>query len=242
VGNLNTLSGPSPFSGGQSRLDLDPNGGSGITLNTGAWALAFNGLLVLDLPTGATLTAGSVTQTNSLIAGGAGSGSVVVRDSSGVGFATLSGSDVVRFTGASALAASTNNATGNFSTSGNLTMTAGTRGVNSLSADTTGGGTLDLGNQNFAAAAILFAASGDFNISSGTVSGGSVIVHQHSTGLATLDATAAGTGNLRKGGAGTLVGICIAAVAFALRRRPTWQAALPRAFVPQTRSLVRLPD
>jgi len=204
VGNLIQLTGASPSIGGQSRIELDPNGGSGITLNTGTWTLGFSNLLVLDLPTGATLTTGSVSQTNSLLNGGAGSGAVVVRDSSGIGFATLSsGSNVVRFTGASALTASTNNSAGNFSTSGNLTMTAGTRVVQSLSVDTTGGGTLNLGNQNFSAPAILFAGSGDFNISSGTVTG-NVIVHQHSTGLATLDATAAGTGNVRKGGAGTL--------------------------------------
>jgi autotransporter-associated beta strand protein len=202
VGNLNQLTGASPSIGGQSRIELDPNGGTGITLTTGTWAIGSSNMLVLDLPTGATLTPSTgLTLTNSLVT----SGQVVVQDSSGIGFATVSGGNVVRFTGASQLTATTNNFNSNFSLAGSLTFTGATVSANTLSIDTTGGGVLNLNGKNFATRAILFAGSGDYQITTGTVSPTlSPFFHQHSTGVVTIDSAGATTTALYKGGAGTL--------------------------------------
>ena len=206
VGSITVLTGGGAgggAAGGQQRIVLDPNGGSGITLTAGAFTSSNFNLVLLDLPTGATLTTTTTGLTNSLFISGGGAGNILVRDSSSIGFATLSSGSIVRYTGATALAASTNNGTGNFSTSGDLTMTAGVRAVYSLDVDTTGGGTLNLGNQSFSAPALLFRGSGDYTMSSGTITG-VVSSHQHSTGLVTRDTITPVAGATRKGGAGTL--------------------------------------
>jgi len=208
VGNINFqttfTSGSNQSFAGQRGIVLDPNGGSGITLNTGTWTLEGPSPIVLDLPTGATLNAASVPLISGIISASSRHGVAVVRDSTGIGFATLSGSSVVRYTGATALTATTNSGTGNFKTSGNLTMTAGTRGVLTLDVNTTAGGTLSMSNQNFSVETLLFTGSGNYTMSSGTITNLDLI-HQHSTGLVTLDTISSPSAvGIFKGGAGTV--------------------------------------
>ena len=119
-----------------------------------------------------------------------------VKDASGIGFATTNGTNVVRYTGASALTATSNSATTNFSTSGSLTINpAASFAVNSLAVDASGGDTLDLGGaadvMTLTSGGLLMTnatAPGNFTITDGQVgaAGSEVIVHQYGTGTLTI--------------------------------------------------------
>ena len=209
-----TLGNPT-FGSGQARIVIDPNGGDGTTLTLGnTWSRSvLQGLLYIELPTGATLTS-NPTVTNGLIAGSSKDpGYAVVKDGTGVGFATVSGGNVVRYTGATDLTATSNNGTTNYKSSGNLTLAAGTHSLNSLDINTTGGGTLDLNGTTAYVSGLLFTGTGDYTISNGTIgktdSTGNNAFHvqQFSTGLVSISALNSGTNAglyVFKGGPGTV--------------------------------------
>ena len=93
---------------GNSTISITPNGGSGTTLTLGnTWTANPGGYLLIDLSAAGTGTlASSPTLTGGIIGGYA-----LVKDVNGIGFATVSGGNVVRFTGATYLTTAV--ATGN---------------------------------------------------------------------------------------------------------------------------------
>ncbi len=91
---------------GGSTIRTNLNGGLGVTLSLANWtrAAGTNANVLIDTSSGAankvTLTGTLPTVTNDIIGGYA-----TIRDSAGYGFATLSGNDVVRYTGATTVGA-----------------------------------------------------------------------------------------------------------------------------------------
>lgn len=216
-GTTSQTLGNATFLSGQARIVIDPNGGGGTTLTLGnTWSRnAAQGLLYLELPTGATLTS-SPTLTNGLIGAAGTAGYAVVNDGTGVGFATVTGGNVVRFTGATTLNATNSTAsTGatNFKSSGNLTLAAGPDALNTLDIDTSGGGTLNLNTTTATVSGLLFTGTGDYTISNGIIGRtdptGVNVTHlqQFSTGLVSISALNSGVNAtllIAKGGPGTV--------------------------------------
>jgi autotransporter-associated beta strand protein len=197
-----------------STIVLDPNGGTSTGLTLGnAWSRGAGSTLFIDLSAGSA----SVTSTPSAAVNGLLS-FTIVKDQTGVGFGTVSGGQIVRFTGGTALAPNSNSATTNFTTtptdagytSGKLTLLSGTHATNSLSITATPGtATLDLGAQtlSFASGGLLMTGSGDYIVQNGTLgaSAAELIVQQLGTGKLTVSSAISGsTGSLTKSGSGTL--------------------------------------
>ena len=168
--------------------------------------------LYVDNAAGATV-AGSATLVNSILAW------AVIKDSTDTGFLTTSGANLVRYTAAATLGASSNSATTNYKLSGDLALTSGSKKYNSLAVDTTGGGTLTIASgSRITPGALLFTGDSDFTLTGGTNSpgvefqAGDRYIHQYSDGVVTIASvfanplnTAADSGNLTKTGPGSLV-------------------------------------
>lgn len=200
-----TLGAVTLVTGGGNQLLFDLNGGSGITLTTGAWSRNAGSTMFVDLPTGAAVLA-SPGITNSIIP------YMVVRDGSGTGYGTVASGSVVRYTAGTAMTIGTETGVNtNFNITGGLTLGGASRTVGSLAIDTATGGTLDLnaltltlGNQR----SVLFTGTSNYLISNGTLTGAAneVFLHQYSSGVVTISATAGSTsGTFTKSGGGTLV-------------------------------------
>jgi autotransporter-associated beta strand protein len=119
-----------------STISLTPNGGSGTTLTLGnTWTRQLGGTLLVDLSAAGVST---VTSSPALINGIIG-GYAFVKDASGTGFATVSGGNVVRYTGATLLdaaaAAADLNSMLNYEVTSSVTLSgsSATQTVNSLS-------------------------------------------------------------------------------------------------------------
>ena len=190
---------------GGNQLLFDLNGGSGITLTTGAWSRAAGSALYVDLPTGAALIA-SPTITGGILP------YAVVRDGTGTGYGTVASGNVVRYTAGTAMTLGTETGTTtNFNITGGLILGGSSRTVGSLAIDTASGGTFDLsgltltlGNQR----SVLFTGTSNYLVSNGTLTGltNESLLHQYSTGVVTISATAgSSTGSFTKTGPGTLV-------------------------------------
>ena len=127
--SLQTMGNPGITSYGV--LSITPNGGSGTTLALGnTWTRTVGGTLLADLSaTGSTLSS-SPTLTNGIVGGYA-----FVKDGTGTGFATVSGGNVVRYSGATTLDAVTaSNAldgAANYAVSANVQL-AGTSATQTL--------------------------------------------------------------------------------------------------------------
>jgi fibronectin-binding autotransporter adhesin len=109
--------------------------------------------LLVDLTGGGSFTPASlsgIAVTDGILQQGS-RANLYVKDSGGIGFGTLSGSSIVRYTGATALTASNTGNTTNFATSSNVTRSAALA-VQTLAIDTAGGPvTLAMGSNNLAA-------------------------------------------------------------------------------------------
>jgi fibronectin-binding autotransporter adhesin len=224
-------------------ITLDPNnsGGAGSTTLTlgNAWARGGGSSLLID--TSSTNTGTRNVKTTATITGtGAAANNilkyVVVRDANGTGFGVQDGSfNIVRKTsGFTPLTTSNSISTStalDFTTvstdagysSGVLTLDNAAHAANTLSIDSTGGGTLDLGGaQTLALSAngILMTGAGNYKIQTGQVGSpaSELIVHQMGSGTLTINSligstsaslTKAGTGTLVVGGANTYTGATV---------------------------------
>ena len=203
--SLQTMGNPSIISYGA--LSITPNGGAGTTLALGnAWTRTVGGTLLADLSaTGSTLSS-SPTLTNGIVGGYA-----FVKDGTGTGFATVSGGNVVRYTGATTLdaAAASNNLDGtvNYAVSVNvqLTGTSATQTLHSVlisKADPA----LHIGTKQLVVGSggVLFtsAAWSDINYSAGgkiTSSTGDLVVNTAGNGGADLYAPLVDNGAMSVG-------------------------------------------
>jgi hypothetical protein len=216
VGSVTTLAISS------NRIVISNNGGAGTTVTTGAWTSGggTSGIFV-DLSGGGVLktttafgTADGAANTfaikNGILmagtnVGGANGyrGMVLVKDATGIGFATQNASnEIVRYTGATALAANSNSVTGNYILSADLTKTGTAFQFSTLQIETgstfTSGESLDLniGNSTMLTTggvgnghAILITGANDASIT-GTHADAvlnSLFVANHGTGTFTLN-------------------------------------------------------
>lgn len=214
-------------------LQLDANGGSGIVLTTTTFGLAAtasnpqnfnlvdlsssigNSLVASGLSASAGVVNGVVMQTPSV---GNGRANLVVRDSLGYGFATLSGASsgtLGRLTAGTALTATNSSSTTNYrlTTAGTLTRTAALN-FSTLTLDSSAGVvTLAMGTNNFTAdgsgRGILVTGPNDVSITgSGQIAGaGSAWIHNYSTGTFTFGQgpLATGISSVMFGGTGLTV-------------------------------------
>lgn len=198
IGNLTLVQGGTDFTSGVIRVE------DGATITTDVFTGTGFVPFLFDLRDGATLVANTLSGagvTNDILTQGTGSrATLYVADDSGVGFATRdAGNAIVRYTGATALAASNTSASGviNYIVSSDLTRTAGL-GFHSLQIDSSAGDvTLNMGSGNLTVGAIgrgiLFSGANDSTITgSGVVTGGSVFFGNYSSGIATIDISLAG--------------------------------------------------
>lgn len=214
-------------------LRLDANGGSGIVLTTSTFGLAvtasnpqnFN-LVDLSSSAGNSLVASGLSASTGVLNGvvmqtpsaGSGRANFVVRDSSGYGFATLSGASsgtLGRLTAGTALNAANSSSTTNYrlTTAGTLTRTAALN-FSTLTLDSSAGAvTLAMGTNNFTAdgsgRGILVTGPNDVSITgSGQIAGaGSAWIHNYSTGTFTFGQSPLSTGisSVMFGGTGLTV-------------------------------------
>ncbi len=214
-------------------LRLDANGGSGIALTVTTFGLAatagstqnFN-LVDLSSSSGNSLVASGLSASTAVINGvvmqspsaGSGRANLVVRDSAGFGFATLSGATsgtLGRLTAGTALDATNSSNTTNYrlTTAGTLTRTAALN-YSTLTLDSSAGAvTLAMGSNNFTADAsgrgILVTGPNDVSITgSGQIAGAaSAWIHNYSTGTFTIgqSASASTGGSYMFGGTGFTV-------------------------------------
>ena len=214
-------------------LRLDANGGDGINLTVTTFGLATQtgssqniNLVDLSSSSGNSLTASGLSATASVINGvlmhtisaGNGRANLVVRDSAGYGFATLSGGTsgtLGRLTTGTDLTASNSSGTTNFrlTTAGTLTRTANLD-YSTLTIDSAAGAvTLDMGANNLtnngSGRGILVSGANDAAISgTGRVEGAAAVwIHNYSSGTFTFGPSMAATiGNsLMFGGTGLTV-------------------------------------
>ncbi|CAN5453685.1 hypothetical protein BH09VER1_BH09VER1_36290 [soil metagenome] len=188
---------------GQSKIIVDPNGGAGFNLTVGDTWTRSTGLLYIDLPTGATLTS-NPGMNNSIIGQQNNQGWALVNDSTGLGYGTVVGGQVVRYTGATQLVASSYGFGVNYKLSGGLTMTNADHVFNTLSVDTAGGGTLAMSAtaSNYSAS-ILFTGTSDYAVTGSPIQVNNI--HQYSQGTVSIDGlTGIQGGAINVGGPGTL--------------------------------------
>ncbi|MDD5349657.1 MAG: autotransporter-associated beta strand repeat-containing protein, partial [Chthoniobacteraceae bacterium] len=184
-----------------------------LTIN-GLWNRSAGATVNFDLSSSANnvLQTQTVSNTNGIVGGW-----MTITDSTGTGFATYANvttnvtNPVVRYTGASTLAASTNNATTNYTTSGAVAFASGAHSVNSLAIDTgaTAGSLAIVSGSplNITSGGLLMTGGNDYAITGGQLgsSNSELIVHQYGTGKLTVSSTiSSGTGSLTKTGGGTL--------------------------------------
>jgi len=207
-----TLANPTLTASTASSIVLNPNGGTSTTLTLGnTWTRNTNSSLLIDLSAGGALTS-SPTLTNSVL------GYAIVKDATSSGFATVSGGNVVRYTGATILSDNSDSSTTNYSYSGSgatLNWSNGitNRSVNSLAIDTSGGtATIDMGGASnvltLTTGGLLMTGSNNAIIQNGVVgaSVSEVIVNQFGAGTLTISgAVSGGAGTLIKTGTGKLI-------------------------------------
>ncbi|MDD5349658.1 MAG: autotransporter-associated beta strand repeat-containing protein, partial [Chthoniobacteraceae bacterium] len=189
-----------------SGLVLNSNGGGGVTQTLGNnWTRGAGATLAIDTSSSAAnalISNPSAALANGIIT------YATVKDASGIGFATGNGTNIVRYTGATPLQASGNNASTNYSTSGNLTL-GGSETVNSLAIDTrSAAGSLDLNGGTFSTNALLMSGDANYTIRNGQTgqNDAELIVHQYGTGALTIAGpVSGGSGSLTKAGTGMLI-------------------------------------
>jgi len=205
--------------GGAASIILTPRGGVSTRLVITNNSINRTAGSTINFDTSAAAGASTATVawnpglTNGLIGG-----AYTVTDSAGTGFATVSGGNVVAMSGSTALAATSDSATTNFTTNpssgytgGVLTLSSsGTHATNSLTVVASANGALDLGGQNltFASGGLLMTGASDFTITTGTLgaSAKELIIHQFGLGTLTVGSQISGsTGSLTKDGSGLLV-------------------------------------
>jgi fibronectin-binding autotransporter adhesin len=218
--------------GAVNTLRFDANGGSGIVLTTSTFGLSttasntqnFN-LVDLSSSAGNSLVASGLSASTGVVNGvvmqtpspGSGRANFVVRDSSGYGFATLSGATsgtLGRLAAGTMLDATNSSNTTNYSltTAGTLTRTAALN-FSTLTLDSSAGAvTLAMGSNNFTAdgsgRGILVTGPSDVSITgSGQVAVGATWIHNYSTGTFTFGQSAgsASSGSYMFGGTGLTV-------------------------------------
>jgi len=190
-----------------SAIVVNGNGGTGTTLTLGStWTRNAGSTLNIDISAANSILASSIALTNGIINAG-----VTVTDSTGTGFATTSGGNVVRFTPTNQLTSAATTQSVNYydNTTGTLTL-SGTEKINSLAINATSTGTLDLkgGTLTLTSLGVLNAATAGYTISNGTLGANNkeVIVHQTSSSDLTISATVgSGSGSLTKDGTGNLI-------------------------------------
>ena len=210
-----------------NKVTLDANGGSGVALtvanlnySVGTGAVS----ILLDLSSSAansmTLSALGTSysvQNGVLMAGNTGNfrSNTIVHDSTGYGFATLSGAtsgSIGRLTSSSAaattLTASNSSNTANYflTTSGTLTRTAGLD-YSTLTIDSTAGAvTLDTGANSIAASGqgkgILVTGNNDVTLAGSASFGSTGLVYNYSSGKLTINQSTASTTAFVLGGTG----------------------------------------
>ncbi|MEZ0217364.1 MAG: beta strand repeat-containing protein [Rariglobus sp.] len=209
IGTLNV--GVSGSSGFTNKLVLNANGGSGVALTVNTLASAggtqYGNLIDLSSSASNSLVAtlgGNVALTNGILAQGSNRANMLVKDTTGVGFATTTGASagtVSKVSDASltTLPNTTNGvATTNYLYNGaNDTVVLGASGaftINSLTVDSTAGtATLDAGGRtiNPTSAAILLRGTNNvtFTTTSTTtaITAGTFMLHNYLTGSAALN-------------------------------------------------------
>lgn len=199
----------------RSGIRLNANGGTGTTLTIGnTWVRRTNSVLNVELGADTTLTSSPITSVTTQAANSAIINYMTVNDGSGTGFGIVQNGNIVRYTAADTLTATTNDSNTNYKTSGNLAMNSGTRSVRSLTLDASVAGNLDLsaGTQlTFLAggpSAVLMSGSQNYSITGGTLgsNGAELIIHQMGSGVLTISSQLMGSsGSFVKNGSGTLV-------------------------------------
>lgn len=200
--------------------------GGGVTLTLGnTWSRNTGSTLNIDLSSPNTaLNSQPIASTASQSATSGIIAYATVTDSGGTGLATVVNNNVVRYTAAGTLQATSDGATSNFVTkvgdagySGNtLALTNGNHRMVSLQLDTSAGsGILDLSGNvtNALGATLLMTGPNDFTIQNGlvgnTAAGGrEEIIHQFGTGTLTISATvgvSTNTMSVTKDGPGIMV-------------------------------------
>ena len=216
-----------------STIALDPNnsGAGGTTLTLGnAWTRNPGSTLLIDYSSASTGTRLVRTPAGVTGSGAAGAngifGYALVKDSGGTGFAKQDGGfNFVRNTTAGTVLTTSNSVAGTTATDfttistdpgysgigGTLTLANVAHAANTLSINTTGGGTLNLGGATGVLAltnnAVLVQGAGNYTIQNGALgaSGSEVIVHHIGSGLLTISSPiSGGAGALTKDGSGTL--------------------------------------
>jgi autotransporter-associated beta strand protein len=212
-----------------STITLDPNNsGAGSTTLTLGNALTRNAGSSLFIDTSSANTGTRNVKTTGAITGtGAAVGGLlnyaVVKDATGTGFGVQDGSfNIVRKTAGFTTLTTSNSVAGSTAvdfttvptdagyTSGVLTLGNVAHAANTLSIDSTGGGTLDLGGAqtlSLTAKGILMTGAGNYIIQTGTVGAAAseVIVHQMGSGTLTINSLIGSTSAfLTKDGPGTL--------------------------------------
>jgi len=202
--------------GGQSGIVVNGNGGTTSLTLGNTWTRGGGSTLNIVLETADSfLTSSPTTGATGLVFGSGTVAFATVTDSTGAtGFATVSGGNVVRYIGASTLAAATNSTGTNYITAvsdpdysgGTITMGTGTYGVGTLQVDTNAGaGTMNLnsGTMIFGSRGLLVTGSNNYTVSNGQLGANTseLVIHQFSTGTLILNSK---IGGLTKDGAGTI--------------------------------------
>lgn len=198
-----------------SKIVIDANGGSGgTTLALGTLSHTNGSTALIDIS-----SAGSGATTTSAVTNGLLNASYLIKDATGTGFATKSGSNIVRYddTTGTTLAGGALTNTVNYTTlnsvytSGTLTLASGNQSLNSLAIDTTNsGGTINLngGIKTVTSTGVLFRGTNNAIITNGQLGANNseVIVHHLGSGQLTLSGTiSGGSGRLTKDGSGELI-------------------------------------
>lgn len=202
------------------RILLNPNGGTSTTLtlgNTWTRAAGASSVFNIDLSLGGTVTS-SPAVANDIVVGSGGAAFAAVKDSTGSGFATVSGGNVVRYTGATPLVDTANDATVNYSYAANGSTFNWNNGITARSANTlaldasANSGVLDLGGAanvlTLTSKGLLMTGGNNFTLQNGQVGAAAaeIIVHALGGGALTNNGTFSDTtGSLTKNGNGTLV-------------------------------------
>jgi autotransporter-associated beta strand protein len=220
-----TLNGLQLTNGAAGTFIVDANGGGGTNLNLGVninraapTATQGGGTATFDISSpGATLTGTTLGLTaGTQTAGQAVRGYALVKDATGIGFATNVGGALVRYTGATALTPGgtglTTTAANNYSLAagGTTTTLAGGQTVQTLSIDSTGtAGTLNLGAgvTTLGALGVLTTGNAATTIQGGQLGAANteVILSAAGTGGVTVASTiSSGTGHFTKTGSDTV--------------------------------------
>jgi fibronectin-binding autotransporter adhesin len=216
-----TLGAPS-FTG-RTGLEVTGNGGTGTTLTVGdAWTRTGGATLAINLSGVAALTSAPAISAGSLVIGNGTTAFATVTDANGTGFATRTGANVVRYTGATTMTAADSGVNTNYVTkvgdpayngTSTVTLTGGNRTFGSLQVDTSGGnGTLDLNGTTLSLTdkALLATGTNNFTIQNGVLGANAaeLVIHQFSTGTLTISSPISNNSNstsVAKDGPGTLI-------------------------------------